>query len=95
MRWVEVPDPQIIGLTQHAVAVLEVSTPDASSPTRAEDVRKTERRIKKIIARPLTDLSAENVEMRFNDGGCDPSGRMFAGSTNHSPGADGRGEFFR
>lgn len=84
----------LIGLTQDAVAILAVSTPDEASST-LPDGNRNDQKILKVIARPLTDLTAENIEMRFNDGGCDPRGRMFAGSTNHSPVEGFRGEFVR
>lgn len=91
----EAADWQLIGLTQDAVAVLPISTPSSSSATSPEDVHRTEHKIGQIISQPLTDLTSEGIEMRFNDGGCDPAGRLYAGSTNHSPGADFRGEFWR
>ncbi len=75
--------------------MLSISTPDSSSPTTPGSVKKTEQKVKKVIAKPLTDYSAEGIEMRFNDGGCDPSGRLFAGSTHHSPNGEGKGEFVR
>lgn len=92
---------QLIGLTQHAVAVLPVSTPSHSSgaslDTTPSNVRRTEQKIGKIIAQPVVDIAAESIEMRFNDGGADPAGRLFAGSTNHTmgEGTGFRGDFWR
>jgi sugar lactone lactonase YvrE len=43
--------------------------------------------------RPLDDLWADD-DVRFNEGGCDPAGRFFCGST-HDAGHEGRGDVFR
>ena len=60
-------------MTHHEVAILPASSPESTTPKRTARQFKT-------LASPLSGSCATDKELRFNDGGCDAAGRLFAGS---------------
>ena len=87
--------PQFIGLTSHEIVFFPEPTPPAS--ITASKATANPRKTEKILASPLTDDPSVKKGIRFNDGGCDPQGRLFAGSMTLPELKDGkkRGELWR
>ncbi|GFZ47422.1 hypothetical protein JCM24511_05166 [Saitozyma sp. JCM 24511] len=70
-------EPGFIGTTQDKVALFPSPTPPTevtTAPTRTS-VQTT-----KTLSKPLPEEFVADGTTRFNDGGCDPKGRFFAGS---------------
>ena len=66
----------MIAQTHHDIALLPASTPtEISTKPNA-----TARKLTKILSSPITKPFNEHKDVRFNDGGVDPQGRLYAGS---------------
>ncbi|ORX39088.1 hypothetical protein BD324DRAFT_618477 [Kockovaella imperatae] len=83
---------ELVATIQHDIVILP-----ASKPTRQpSDVKPVVQKSLRTIAQPLSKPFSTQKEVRFNDGGCDPRGRLFAGSMNIGEAKDNRsGELLR
>ncbi|WVR09084.1 hypothetical protein IAU60_006145 [Kwoniella sp. DSM 27419] len=82
-------EPGFIGTLAGSLVVLPPATDptEISEPGKASKPKVNIRKSEKTLSQPLDDKLVEAKTIRFNDGGVDPSGRVFYGSMGNDENA--------